>query len=81
MTSISNYSKYKTICCNQEVSLPNYSSIGSNYRKPSDVFCQCNNLIAKSNLEFIIDEIQTPLAICEGGVDNYEIPFFLKKSI
>ena len=79
MTSISGYSIYTTKCCNQEVSLPNYASIGSNYIKQAEAYCHCKVLIEKSNLKLIGIDKRNPPPLCDGGVDNYEIPYFLKK--
>ncbi len=78
MTSVSSYRIYRVKCCNSEVKVANYAS-----SNPSTVFttplCACKKSISIEELEFIRIEIPKEYKLGDGGIDNYELPSFLKR--
>lgn len=77
MTSISSYRIYKTQCCNTEVKVANYASTNAStvFVKP---ICDCKKTTSLDDC--ILIRIEIPKAYQRGdvGVDNYELPSFLK---
>jgi hypothetical protein len=80
MTSVSGYKVYKAKCCGSEVRLPIYASVNS-----STIFavprCECETVKTVEDLEFVCIDRPKFLPLSSGGVDNYEIPAFLRKQV
>lgn len=80
MTSVSGYKVYKAKCCSSDVKMPVYASVNS-----STVFitpqCKCGKVTSIEDMEFVRLETPEVAPLSSGGVDNYEIPAFLKVNV
>jgi len=78
MTSISSYRIYKTKCCDSEIRIANYASSNA-----STIFttllCNCKETTSVDELELIRIDMPSKYKLGDGGVNNYELPFFVKR--
>jgi hypothetical protein len=77
MTSVSGYKIYMANCCATEVRVPIYASINSStaFNAPE---CNCRKVMSIDDMDLLHYETPKVALLSEGGVDNYEIPKFLK---
>lgn len=77
MTSVSGYKIYMANCCATEVKVPVYASVNSStiFNLPK---CKCGKVMSIEDMNFLRYETPKVASLSDGGVDNYEIPDFLK---
>jgi hypothetical protein len=79
MTSVSSYLIFKAKCCNSEVRIANYSSTNAS-TVFTTAFCECKKSTTIEELEFIRIDTPSAFKLKDGGVDNYELPSFVKRT-